>query len=153
MPDAFVTVDYVEHGRRHARFQHLRVTTRSFDEVLERLRQAIVAADLMVLHEIDPQAILARKGYGIGRARQLLFFHPRLMARLLAADPSALLEAPLKFSVIEGTGIEGAGGRVSVRWQDPMESFFRYGHEDLSYLGTELDTLCTEIADAALGRD
>lgn len=99
----------------------------------------------MVLHEIDPQAILARSHYVIGAMRQLLFFHPRLMAPLLGADPSALLEAPLKFSVIAGPE-----GQVHVRWQDPVAAFARYEDPTLAKLGEDLTSLCLLIVDAAL---
>jgi hypothetical protein len=44
---------------------------------------------MWVLHEINPQMLLARGGVEIGAARQILFFHPAIMARLLAADSSA----------------------------------------------------------------
>jgi uncharacterized protein (DUF302 family) len=108
-----IVVSYREEGRVHERFQHLRVTDLVFDEMLKRLRSAIEREDIMVLHEVDAQAILNRSNYAIGPARQILFFHPRLMARLLQGDTSALLEAPLKFSVIQGED------KVFVRWQDP----------------------------------
>jgi uncharacterized protein (DUF302 family) len=140
-----IDVDYSDGGRQHEPFQYLRSTALPFKEVLERLRAAIREEDVMVLQEIDPQAILARSNYVIGAMRQLLFFHPRLMARLLDADPSALLEAPLKFSVIAGRE-----GLVHVRWQDPAPAFARYGEPALAKLGDELADLCRVIADAAL---
>jgi len=71
-----------------------------FEATVARLRTAIAETDLFVLHEIDPQAILARSGFSIREARQLLFFHPRYMVRLLALDPSAIVEVPLKLVVL-----------------------------------------------------
>jgi uncharacterized protein (DUF302 family) len=139
-----ISVDYREEGRRHEDFQHLRMTNLDNDTVLARLRSAIMAEDIMVLAEVDAQSILGRSGYAIGPTRQILFFHPRLMARLLAADTSALLEAPLKFSVVAGD----AG--VAVRWQDPRPGYDRYGNAALTELGAELAKLCERIADAAL---
>jgi uncharacterized protein (DUF302 family) len=141
-----IVVDYREAGSVHEPFQHLRKTDLAFDDVLERLRAAIKAEDIMVLHEVDAQAILARSAYRIGPARQILFFHPRLMARLLAADTAALLEAPLKFAVVAG-----ADG-VSVRWQDPRLNYARYANPELATLGQEFSEVCKRIADAALGR-
>ena len=140
-----IVVDYREEGRRHEAFQHLRTTKLAYEDVLNRLRHEIQAEDIMVLHEVDAQAILSRSNYKIGPARQILFFHPRLMARLLKADTSALLEAPLKFSVI------GDGDQVFVRWQDPAPGFARYGSEALTRLGVELSATCQRIADKALG--
>ncbi|MBV9459518.1 MAG: DUF302 domain-containing protein, partial [Bradyrhizobium sp.] len=93
-----------------------------------------------VLHEINPQMLLHRGGYEISPARQILFFHPRLMARLLEADAAALLEAPLKFAVI---GFPG--GRTQLRWLDPRQAFARYGSTALSELGDELAGICEDI--------
>jgi uncharacterized protein (DUF302 family) len=109
------------------------------------LRDAIIANDVWVLHEIDPQMLLRKGGYAIAAARQILFFHPRLMARLLSTDTAALIEAPLKFAVTE---LEGGG--VAVRWLDPEAAFARYKHPELTSLGNELAQLCARIADQAL---
>jgi hypothetical protein len=51
-------IDYHEDGRSHEPFQNLRFSQLPFIEVLERLRRAIAAEQLLLLHEIDPQAIL-----------------------------------------------------------------------------------------------
>src|ERR1700742_4991270 len=139
-----IVVDYREEGRLQHSFQHLRITDLAFDDVLVRLRNAIQDENIMVLHEVDAQAILSRSNYKIGPARQILFFHLRLMARLLKGDTSALLEAPLRFSVI------GDGDQVFVRWQDPAPNFARYGSEALTRLGVELSATCRRIADKAL---
>jgi uncharacterized protein (DUF302 family) len=143
-----LVVRYVEDGRSHEPFQHLKIVELPFAAALDRLRAAIITEGLLVLHEIDPQAILARGGYALGEARQLLFFHPSLMARPFPADPAALLEAPLKFSVIAGEQ-----GRVSIRWHDPSESFARYGDAALTQLGGELAETCRKIVNAAFGAD
>jgi len=105
-----------------------------------RLHLAIEAADFWVLHETDPQALLLRGGCAIGPARQILFFHPRFMVRLLAADPAALLEAPLKFGVIELSA-----GNVMLRWADPAAAFARYGNRAL------VCTLCSCYPRPVLG--
>jgi uncharacterized protein (DUF302 family) len=141
-----IVVDYREEGRRHKQFQHLRISDLAFDDVLDRLRNAIREENVAVLHEVDAPAILGKSNYRIGPARQILFFHPRLMARLLREDTAALLEAPLKFSVIAG------GSQVFVRWQDPAPSFARYKSEALTELGIELSTVCKRIVDVALGK-
>jgi uncharacterized protein (DUF302 family) len=74
-----------------------------FEETLQRLRDAIAAAELWIIHEIDPQALLKNGGFATIRLRQLLWFHPRYMARLLLADPGAVPEVPLKFVLSEHT--------------------------------------------------
>ncbi|WP_352629955.1 DUF302 domain-containing protein [Mesorhizobium sp. M0496] len=69
---------------------------------------------------MDPQALLQKGGIITIRLRQLLWFHPRYMARLLLTDPSAVPEAPLKFVVSEqATG-------VMVRALNPVLVFSPY---------------------------
>jgi len=138
-------VAYADFGAAAASFQRSRTCTLSVPDVVARLRSAIEAAAFWVLHEIDPQLLLQRGGCAIGAARQILFFHPRYVVRLLAADPAALLEAPLKFGVLELPD-----GIVVVRWTDPAAAFARYGSTALADLGRELAEACEEIATASL---
>jgi uncharacterized protein (DUF302 family) len=138
-------VAFSESGPAASSFQHARSCALPIEEVVTRLKEGIVAADLWVLHEINPQMILHRGGYDIGPARQILFFHPRLMSRLLAADSAALLEAPLKFAVI---GFPD--GRTELRWIDPRQAFARYDSQALIALGNELARICESIV-AGLG--
>jgi len=141
MPAELKSVPFTE--RRVVRdFQRVRISRLPLAGVVSRLRDAITANDVWVLHEIDPQTLLRKGGYAIAAARQIFFFHPRLMARLLTADAAALIEAPLKFAVTE---LEDGG--VAVRWLDPEAAFARYNHPDLTSLGKELAQLCEHIAD------
>jgi uncharacterized protein (DUF302 family) len=130
---SLIPVSFEGADRESQPFQHSRRVSGALSDIVTRLRAAIEAAGLWVLHEIDPQAILARGGYVIAPARQILFFHPSLMVRLLAADSSALLEVPLKFALTQA-----GGGQVMVRWSDPIAAFARYGDEPLSQLGRDL---------------
>jgi uncharacterized protein (DUF302 family) len=138
-------VAFSEPGSAAASFQRALSCTLPVEEVVTRLKKRIIAADLWVLHEINPQMLLHRGGYDIGPTRQILFFHPRLMSRLLAADSAALLEAPLKFAVI-GFPV----GRTELRWLDPGQAFARYGSPALAMLGEELAGVCEGIV-AGLG--
>jgi uncharacterized protein (DUF302 family) len=139
-------VAYADPSEAAGSFQHSRTCALPVADVVARLRKAIEAANLWVLHEIDPQALLSGGGDAISAARQLLFFHPDLMARVLAADPAALLEAPLKFAVLELPG-----GAVMLRWADPAAAFARYECPALADLGRELAATCEGIATAGLG--
>jgi uncharacterized protein (DUF302 family) len=137
---ALQPVAFSEPGSMAVSFQHVRVGTLPVEEVVTRLKERIIAADLWMLHEINPQMLLHRGGYDIGPARQILFFHPRLMSSLLAADSAALLEAPLKFAVI---GFPE--GRTELRWLDPARAFARYGSPPLTALGEQLAAICEGI--------
>lgn len=126
-----------------ASFQHERLIASPLADVVARLRSAIEAAGLWVLHEIDPQALLRKGGYAIPGARQILFFHPRLMVRLLEADSAAILEVPLKYALLE------EAGAVRLRWLDPKAAFAKYRNEELTEFGNELASTCLAIADTA----
>lgn len=133
----------IAYGEAVAAFQHARIVTLPFEEVLTRLRQAIEAAGLWVLHEIDPQKVLQCGGYEIGPARQILFFHPDLMVRLLQANPAALLEAPLKLAIMQQQD-----GSVAVRWNHPAATFGRYANPVLTTMGQDLASRCGQIVAA-----
>ncbi len=102
-------------------FQAVVTSLLDFEGTLIRLKQAIAAEDLWLIQEINPQALLERGGYAILPARQLFFFHPRYLVRLLAADPSALVEIPLKLLVVQMPD-----GSVTVRHNDVETLLNRY---------------------------
>jgi uncharacterized protein (DUF302 family) len=109
-----------------------------FDATVARLKEAIAAIDLWLIAEINPRLLLERAGYAIQATRQLLFFHPRYMVRLLAADPNALIEVPLKIVVMQM-----ADGTVTVRHPDVRALLSRYvGTEALA---EELAEISTEL--------
>ncbi len=126
-------------------FQHHRFSTLEFADLRKRLATSIEAAGLWVLQEVDAHALLQRDAYVIGGAVQILAFHPRFMARLLAADPAALLAAPLKFALLALPD-----GTVAISWADHAASFARYGRAALDELGHELAALSSAIVAAAL---
>jgi uncharacterized protein (DUF302 family) len=134
------TARYGAAGAGHT-FQSVVATPLSFVAALEVIRSVLAERDLWIIHEIDPQMLLARAGYSIARTRQILFFHPRYMVRLLSADPAALPEAPLKIVVVE------ENERVSVRWLVPEALLERYGNTELMDLAHELASTYAAIAD------
>lgn len=105
-----------------------------FEETLLALKDGLQAESLLLIHEIDPQRLAERGGYAIGATRQLLFFHPRYLVRLLEGDSSALMEAPLKLVITEQPD-----SSVILRHSDVAAAFQRY--PALSKLGAELDEL------------
>ena len=119
-------------------FQHINLSAFSFEVTVNRLKNAIEAESLWLLHKIDPQILLKRGGFEIFATRQLLFFHPRYMKRLLAIDPNALIEAPLKFVVMQMPD-----GLVTVRYTKVEIQFNRYsGFEELT---EELANICERL--------
>ena len=137
MPDILKSIRYAEPSgaNPHQRLAH---SILSFDETLVRLKEAIQAEGLLLLHEIDTQMILGRGGYAIPSTRQILFFHPRYMVRLLEADPSAVMEAPLRLLVMEMPD-----GTVVLRHPDPDAALAPYA--GLASLGSELSLILMRI--------
>jgi uncharacterized protein (DUF302 family) len=133
-------VSFTAADRASQPFQRSLLVSGTVDDAVALLRNAIEAEGVWVLHEINPQMLLARGGYAIDAARQILFFHPDLMARLLTADSAALIEAPLKFALTQA-----GAGQVMIRWSDAAAAFARYGNEDLAQLGRDLVALTDRI--------
>ncbi len=120
-------------------FNVLHLSSTTFEATMNLLRAEIGAADLMVLHEIDTQTIVRKSGLEIPPLRQILYFHPRYMKRVLEGNAAAVIEAPLKFTVRET--VEGA---VHCHFIRPEYLFGRYnGLEDL---GAELKGIVEKIA-------
>lgn len=109
-----------------------------FERTIEILRGAIVAADMMILHEIDTQAIVRRGGIEISGVRQLLYFHPRWMKIVVETAPDAVIEAPLKFVIRE----TASGTKCNYHW--PSQTFGRYA--GLAATAGELDEIARQIA-------
>ncbi|BCM93274.1 hypothetical protein IAD21_05163 [Abditibacteriota bacterium] len=108
-----------------------------FEETLKTLRENIAGAEMMVLHEIDTQAIIARAGIPSDGLRQLLYFHPRYMRRVLETNSAAVIEAPLKFVVRENFF------GVSIHRISPRFLFGRYA--GLDSLGEELEEVAAHV--------
>ncbi len=119
-------------------FQAVVTSTLDFEGTLARLKQGIEAADLWLIQEIDPRMLLRRGGYLIAPARQLLFFHPRYVVRLLAADPAAVVEIPLKLVVLQMPD-----GSVTVRHADVRAQLDRY--PGMQALADELATISARL--------
>lgn len=98
-----------------------------FDRALDTVRRRIAEAGLVVLHEIDTRAIMATAEFEVPRVRQVLSFHPLLMAEVLRNDAAATVPAPLKFTLIERGPTE-----VEIRTADPAQAFAGFGIDALA---------------------
>jgi uncharacterized protein (DUF302 family) len=119
-------------------FQIELVSLYDFEHTLDRLRQGIQAQGFLLLHEIDTQKIVKAHGVEIAGLKQLLFFHPRYIKAILAANSAGVVEAPLKFVVME------APPSVMVRYTQPRYLFGRY--TALEEIGEMLDSIVRTIA-------
>jgi uncharacterized protein (DUF302 family) len=143
--DSATTVTFGKPATEAASFQSSQLSTRSFEEVLTRLRNEIQGAGLRVLNEIDPQKAVQGIGRSMGGLRLIFFFHPNLVVRVLETDWTAMVEAPLKLVVTELPE-----GSVSIRMADPATAFGRYGNSALASFGSELADTCRRIIAASL---
>ncbi|WP_143305488.1 DUF302 domain-containing protein [Chitinophaga vietnamensis] len=107
--------------------------TRPFDDALQNAKDAIIHSNFLLLHEINPQQILAKHGYEIGRIRQLLFFDPAYMYDLVQNDPEAIIEAPLK---------------LLLREVSPEQTILQYFHIPTHFEGyTQIEKVVKDIAE------
>ena len=103
-----------------------------FGDTVELLTAAIEEQNLMVVKEIDAQKMLKMVNKKVGGMKQLLFFHPRYMKRIIEINPQGTIEPPFKIAVMERPD-----GKVIVKYIKPSSLLGKYaGLEDL---GTELD--------------
>ncbi|TWF40545.1 uncharacterized protein (DUF302 family) [Chitinophaga polysaccharea] len=119
------------------------VIDQPFEQVLTAARKAIVNNGFLLLHEINPQVILASHQIVIGPIRQLLFFHPVYMHQLLQADPAAVIEVPLKLVLREV-----ADHTTAVTYSDPLQQL--QGYSGLETLGSELSQRVTALLEELL---
>jgi uncharacterized protein (DUF302 family) len=119
-------------------FQHISVSSYSFEDTIKVLKAAIESESMWLIHEIDPQMLLKREGLEILCTRQLLFFHPRYMKKLLGINPNALIEAPLKFVVMQMPN-----NTVSVHYLNIEMQFNRYNN--FEEFAEELSQICKRL--------
>jgi uncharacterized protein (DUF302 family) len=93
-----------------------------FGQVYGTLKQRITEHGFLLLHEIDTQAIVAKHGVRIAPLRQLLFFHPKYIAEIMANDPLAINDIPLKLVLQE---IDAHTTQLS--FKNPVASLQGYG--------------------------
>lgn len=109
-----------------------------FDDTVGILKSAIEAENLMVIKEINAQKMLRMVGVQTKGMKQVLFFHPRFMKRIMEINKSATIEPPLKIAVMEMPN-----GKTMVRYVKPSYIFDRY--EGLQEIGQEFDALVEKI--------
>lgn len=93
-----------------------------FGQLYGALKKRIVDHGFLLLHEIDTQAIVAKHGVYIPHLRQLLFFHPKYIAEIMANDPLAINDIPLKLVLQE---IDAQTTQLS--FKNPVGSLQDYG--------------------------
>ena len=122
-------------------FQTMTVSKYSFDDTVELLKGAMEEQNLMVIKEIDAQKMLRMVKVKTKGMKQVLFFHPRFMKRIMEINKHATIEPPLKIAVMERPD-----GRVMVKYIKPSYLFGRY--DGLGEIGGELEALVVKIVES-----
>tara|TARA_R110002049_G_scaffold117704_1_gene271321 strand:- start:1749 stop:2207 length:459 start_codon:yes stop_codon:yes gene_type:complete len=113
------------------------MSTYSFNDTVEMLKGAIEQQNLMVLHEIDGQRMLKMAGKEVGGMKQLFFFHPSYMKKVVEANEMAGIVVPFKMIVME------KGGKVMVRYFMPSTILAPY--KGTEAIAKDLDAKVTKI--------
>ena len=109
----------------------------SFSETVDILTGAIEQQNLMVIHVMDGQKMMRMAGKKTGGMKQVFFFHPRYMAKVLESNQMAGIQMPLKLIVME------KDGKVIIRYFMPSTLLKNYSGTET--VAKELDGIVTKI--------
>jgi uncharacterized protein (DUF302 family) len=118
------------------------IVDRPFSIVLSDTKRNIILNDFLLIHEINTKQILAAHHIIIPELRQLFFFHPRYMKEILASDPLAVNEVPLKIVIRE---IEP--DKTSISFPDPVVNLDDYNvnNDMASELLTKIQLIACKV--------
>ncbi len=128
--------------------QDARVTAVShapFAKIADALEQAITDQKMALVCHANAQKGAAARGVTIKGNRVLMVFRNDFAVRLLAADPAAGFEAPIRIYIYEN-----ADGTATVSYIAPSALFAPYKNSDVRAVAAELDPIVKAIVDRAL---
>ena len=116
-----------------------------FPGLVDRLEQAIKANGMVQIAKASASAAAAGRGVKIPGDAVLMVFRNDFAVRMLHANVSAGLEAPIPVHVFET-----AGGKASLAYRLPSTLFKAYCNRDLDTMASELDGIFDHIATDAV---
>jgi uncharacterized protein (DUF302 family) len=122
-----------------------RITVRStapFGRVAEALERAITDEKMGLVCHANAQRAAAGRGVAIKGNQVLMVFRNDFAVRLLAADPAAGFEAPIRIYVYET-----ADGTATVSYIRPSAVFAPYRHPEVQAVARELDPIFKAIVE------
>jgi uncharacterized protein (DUF302 family) len=122
-----------------------RVTVKStapFARVAEALERAVTEEKMALVCHANAQRGAAARGVTIKGNQVLMVFRNDFAVRLLAADPDAGFEAPIRIYVYEN-----ADGAATVSYVPPSVVFVPYRHPEVQTVARELDGIFKTIVD------
>jgi len=121
------------------------VSRAPFPKVAEALEKAVAEHKMALVCHANAQKGAAGRGVTIKGNQVLMVFRNDFAVRLLAAEPQAGFEAPIRIYVYEN-----ADGTATVSYVPPSAVFARYKHPEVKAVAAELDPIFKAIVDAAL---
>jgi uncharacterized protein (DUF302 family) len=110
----------------------------TFSETVDILKGAIEEQNLMVIHVVDGQKMLRMAGKQVKGMKQIFYFHPKFMKRVMEANKDAMIQIPLKM-----IAMEMPNGKTAVRYFMPSDVLNEYkGEEEIA---KELDSMVEKI--------
>jgi len=125
--------------------QENRITVKStapFARVAEALERAVTDEKMGLVCHANAQRAAAGRGVTIKGNQVLMVFRNDFAVRLLAADPAAGFEAPIRIYVYEN-----GDGTATVSYLPPSAVFAPYRHPEVQALAKELDGIFKAIVD------
>lgn len=122
-----------------------RVTVKStapFGRVAEALERAVTDEKMGLVCHANAQRAAAGRGVAIKGNQVLMVFRNDFAVRLLAADPAAGFEAPIRIYVYEH-----GDGTATVSYIPPSVIFAPYRHAEVQAVARELDVIFKTIVD------
>ena len=125
-----------------------RLTVKSaapFGRVAEALERAVTDEKMGLVCHANAQRAAAGRGVTIKGNQVLMVFRNDFAVRLLAADPAAGFEAPIRIYVYEN-----ADGTATVSYSPPSAVFASYRHPEVQAVARELAPIFKAIVDRGL---
>ena len=121
------------------------VSRAPFPKVAEALEKAVAEQKMALVCHANAQKGAAGRAVTIKGNQVLMVFRNDFAVRLLAAEPQAGFEAPIRIYVYEN-----ADGTATVSYVPPSAVFARYERPEVKAVAAELDPIFKAIVDAAL---
>jgi len=130
----------------HAQDGRITAVSRApFQKVAEALERAIAEEKMGLVCHANAQRGAASRGVTIKGNQVFMVFRPDFAVRLLAADPRAGFEAPIRIYLYENPD-----GTTTVSYLPPSAVFAPYRNAEVQAIGAELDPVFKAIVDRAL---
>lgn len=122
------------------------LTTRApFARAAAALEQAISDKKMALVCHANAQQAAAGRGVAMKDNQVLMVFRNDFAVRLVAADPAAGFEAPIRIYIYEN-----GDGTATISYVPPSRLFGRYNHSEVTKVAAELDAIFGAIVNRAL---